>query len=144
MNLEARKPGIELGNFELTDRILAAAVRVHTELGPGYLEGLYEEAVAIELTRSEIPFERQKPVSILYCDQKVGEHRLDLLVAGKIIVELKAISALENIHFAIVRSYLKATGLEDGLLLNFASVKLVVKRVTREYRPRTSREDIIF
>lgn len=133
-----------MGNVGLTDRILGAAVQVHSELRPGYLEGVYEEALALELTRSDITFERQKPISIFYCDRKVGEHRLDLLVAGKVVVELKAISALENIHFAIVRSYLKATGLEDGLLLNFASVKLIVKRVTREYRPRTLREDIIF
>ena len=144
MNLETRKPGIELGNTDLTDRIIAAAIRVHKELGPGFLEILYEEALAIELASSDISFERQKPIPILYCGRVIGEHRLDLLVAGKVVVELKAISALEDIHFAIVRSYLKGTGVDDGLLLNFASTKLTVKRVGREYRPRLLREEISF
>jgi GxxExxY protein len=144
MNLETRKPGIELGNSELTDRILAAAIRVHKELGPGFLEVLYEEALAIELGSSDVSFERQKPIPILYRGRVIGEHRLDLLVEGKVVIELKAISALEDIHFAIVRSYLKATNLDDGLLLNFATVKLTVKRVGREYRPRSLREDITF
>ena len=144
MNLETRKPGIELGNSDLTDRILAAAIRVHKELGPGFLEVLYEEALTIELGSSDIPFERQKPIPILYRGRVIGEHRLDLLVDGKVVIELKAISALEDIHFAIVRSYLKATNLDDGLLLNFATVKLTVKRVGREYRPRSLREDTTF
>jgi GxxExxY protein len=144
MNLETRKPGIELGNTDLTDRIIAAAIRVHKELGPGFLEMLYEEALAIELASSDISFERQRPVPILYRGRVIGEHRLDLLIAGKVVVELKAISALEDIHFAIVRSYLKATGVDDGLLLNFASTKLTVKRVGREYRPRSLREEISF
>ena len=144
MNLETRKPGIELGNTDLTDRILAAAIRVHKELGPGFLEGLYEEALAIELGSSDISFERQKSIPILYRGNVIGAHRLDLLVDGKVVIELKAISALEDIHFAIVRSYLKATRLDDALLLNFASVKLTVKRVGREYRPRSLREDITF
>jgi GxxExxY protein len=144
MNLETRKPGIELGNSDLTDRILAAAIRVHKELGPGFLEVLYEEALAIELESSHISFERQKPIPILYHGRVIGEHRLDLLIDGKVVIELKAISALEDIHFAIVRSYLKATNLDDALLLNFASVKLTVKRVGREYRPRSLREGITF
>lgn len=144
MNLETRKPGIELGNSELTDRILAAAIRVHKELGPGFLEVLHEEALAIELGGLDISFERQKPIPILYRGRVIGEHRLDLQVEGKVVIELKAISALEDIHFAIVRSYLKATDLDDGLLLNFATVKLTVKRVGREYRPRSLREDITF
>ena len=144
MNLETRKPGIELGNSDLTDRILAAAIRVHKKLGPGFLEVLYEEALAIELGSSDISFERQKSIPILYRGRVIGEQRLDLLVDGKVVIELKAISALEDIHFAIVRSSLKATNLDDGLLLNFATVKLTVKRVGREYRPRSLREDITF
>jgi GxxExxY protein len=144
MNQESRKVGIELGNTELTDRIIAAAIRVHRELGPGFLEMLYEEALTIELGCSDVPFERQKAIPILYRGSVIGEHRLDLLVARKVVVELKAISTLEDVHFAIVRSYLKATGVDDGLLLNFASTKLTVKRVGREYRPRSSREDISF
>jgi len=134
MNLETRKPGIELGNTELTDRIIAAGIRVHKELGPGFLEIMYEEALAIELTTAGISFERQKLLPVFYREHLIGEHRLDLVVERKIVVELKAISALEDIHYAIVRSYLKAADLADALLLNFASPRLTVKRVGREYQ----------
>jgi GxxExxY protein len=142
MNLEARKPGAELGNFQLTEQIIAAAIRVHKELGPGFLEIMYEEALAIELATAGIAFERQKLLPVFYREHLIGEHRLDLLVEGKVILELKAISELEKVHFAIVRSYLKASGLQDALLLNFASTRLTVKRVGREYRPDSA--DISF
>lgn len=135
MNLETRKPGKELGNVALTERVIAAAIRVHKELGPGFLEIMYEEALAIELASGGIAFERQKLLPVFYHEHLIGEHRLDLVVESKVILELKAISQLEKIHFAIVRSYLKASGLDDALLLNFASTTLVVKRVGREYRP---------
>jgi GxxExxY protein len=79
-----------------------------------------------------IQFVRQKPVTLFYKDHQIGEHRLDFLVENHIVVELKAIKALEDIHFAIGRSYLKATNLQDGLLLNFASVPLTIKRFCRE------------
>ena len=140
MNQEVRKPGNELGFRDFTDQIIGAAIRVHTELGPGFLESLYEEALAVELRLLGLPFERQKPVPIFYRGHAIGEHRLDLLVQSSVVVELKAISALENIHFAIVRSYLKALGLSDGLLLNFAATRLVVKRIGREYHPRSPEE----
>src|SRR6266849_7005322 len=133
MNLEARKPGNELGNRELTDRVIAAAIRVHKELGPGFLEIMYEEALAIELAGAGISFERQKLLPVFYREHVIGEHRLDLVVEGKVIIELKAISDLEDIHYAIVRSYLEAADLVDALLLNFATSCLTVKRVGREY-----------
>ncbi|MEY2494365.1 MAG: hypothetical protein QOJ45_857 [Verrucomicrobiota bacterium] len=126
---------MELGNFELTERIIAAAIRVHKELGPGFLELMYEEALAIELASAGITFQRQKLLPVFYREHLIGEHRLDLVVEGKLILEPQAISQLEKIHFAIVRSYLKASGLDDALLLNFASTRRVVKRVGREYRP---------
>lgn len=135
MNLEARKPGKELGNKDLTERIIAAAIRVHRELGPGFLETMYEEALAIEFSAAGISFERQKLLPIFYREHLIGEHRLDFLIEQKVILELKAIAAFENIHFAIVRSYLKACSLDDGLLLNFATPRLTVKRVGREYHP---------
>jgi GxxExxY protein len=74
----------------------------------------------------------EKTVPLFYKDHQIGEHRLDFLVEDRIIVELKAISALEDIHFAIGRSYLKATSLQDGLLLNFATAPLTIKRFYRE------------
>jgi GxxExxY protein len=144
MNLEARKPGNELRNRELTDRIIAAAIRVHKELGPGFLEIMYEEALAIELAVAGIAFERQKLLPIFYREHLIGEHRLDLVVERRVILELKAISALEDVHFAIVRSYLKAANLSDALLLNLASTRLTVKRVGREYRPKLESEEVNF
>jgi GxxExxY protein len=74
----------------------------------------------------------QKPIPLFYRDHQIGEHRLDFLVENKIIVELKAIEALENVHFAIVRRYLKAAGLADGLIVNFSTMPLTVRRVRRE------------
>jgi GxxExxY protein len=134
---------MKLQNTALTDRIIAAAIRVHRELGPGFLEVMYEEALAIELGAAGIGFERQKLLPVFYREHLVGEHRLDFLVEQKVILELKAISALEDIHFAIVRSYLKAANLDDALLLNFANARLTVKRVGREYHPTTKGEDLV-
>jgi GxxExxY protein len=132
MNQESRKVGKDLRNRKLTDGIISAAIRVHRELGPGFLESVYEEALAVEFALSGIQFIRQKPIPLFYKDHQIGEHRLDFLVEEKIVVELKAISALEDIHFAVGRSYLKATSLEDGLLLNFATIPLTIKRFCRE------------
>jgi GxxExxY protein len=143
MNLEARKPGSELGNKELTERIIAAAVRVHKEPGPGFLEVMYDEALAIEFAAVSISFERQKLLPVFYRERLIGEHRLDFVVEQKAIVELKAISALEDIHFAIVRSYLKAANLAEALLLNFATAWLTVMRVGREYHPTIKGEDFV-
>jgi GxxExxY protein len=134
---------MELQNKHLTERIIAAAIRVHKELRPGFLETMYEEALAIELAAGGLAFERQKLLPVFYREHLIGEHRLDFLVEGNVIVELKAISALEDIHFAIVRSYLKAANMDDALLLNFATARLTVKRVGREYHPTTKGEDLV-
>jgi GxxExxY protein len=134
---------MELQNKHLTQRIISAAIRVHKELGPGFLEAMYEEALAIELTAAGLAFERQKLLPVFYREHLIGEHRLEFLVEGKVIVELKAISALEDIHFAIVRSYLKAANLDDALLLNFATARVTIKRVGREYHPTIKGEDLL-
>jgi GxxExxY protein len=132
MSEESRNAGKELRDSEITDAIIAAAIAVHRELGPGFLESIYEQALAVEFALRGIAFVRQKPIPLFYRDHQIGEHRLDFLVDDKIVVELKAIDGLENVHFAIVRSYLKASGLADGLILNFSSMPLTVKRVRRE------------
>ena len=119
----------KLAHEELTGRIIACAIEVHKALGPGFLESIYEAGIVVELNRAGLKVEQQKPLPIYYREVLVGEHRLDLLVENLIVVELKAISELEDIHFAIVCSYLKAAGLEHGLLLNFATMPLTVKRV---------------
>src|SRR5437016_1016475 len=142
MNQESRKTGKNLRDSQITQPIIAAAIRVHRALGPGFLESVYEEALAVEFALSGIQFVRQKPVPLFYKDHQVGEHRLDFLVEGTIVVELKAIRSLEDIHFAIGRSYLKATNLDDGLLLNFATITLTIKRFCRE-RAATEPTDLL-
>ena len=134
MNEESRKAGKNLRNAETANQIIAAAIRVHRELGPGFLESIYEEVSAVEFALSGIQFIRQHPVPLFYRDHQIGERRLDFLVEGKIVVELKAVSELQDIHFAIGRSYLKATNLQDGLLFNFATTPLTIKRFCRERR----------
>jgi GxxExxY protein len=116
----------------LAHAVIGAAIEVHRHLGPGFLEGVYEEALAVELALRGIPFERQKPVPVSYKGQDVGEGRVDFLVARGLLVELKAVEALAPVHQAQVISYLKATGLHLGLLINFnvpvlrAGIKRVV------------------
>jgi GxxExxY protein len=120
---------VDVDNEELIRQIIGAAIAVHKELGPGFVESVYEVALGIELDRLGLRYERQKTVDILYRGQKVGEHRLDLLVENAVVVENKATLALDKIFFVVVRSYLKAMKLRDALLLNFASMPLTIKRV---------------
>ena len=142
MNQESRKTGKSLRDSEITQQIIAAAIRVHRGLGPGFLELIYEEALAVEFALSGIQFVRQYTVPLFYRDHQIGEHRLDFLVEGKIVVELKAVSRLEDIHFAIGRSYLKAISLHDGLLFNFATTPLTIQRFCRE-RAKSASPDLL-
>lgn len=121
--------GDEYPDSALTERIIKAAIIVHSRLGPGFLESAYEEALCIELRKAGIAFERQKIVDVLYDGQKIAEHRLDLYIEGCVVVELKAIQDVLPIHYSVVRSYLKATGSRTGLLLNFFSMPLMIKRI---------------
>ena len=114
---------------ELSSRILAAALDVHKALGPGFLERIYQKAMEVALNHRSVPFERQKEIPVVFEGENVGLQKLDLLVAEECIVELKAVKGLEDIHFAQVRSYLRATGLHVGLLLTFNATTLVIKRV---------------
>ncbi len=114
---------------ELSERIIGCGIRVHRGLGPGFLEKVYEEALTIELTKANLGVDRQKTVPIAYEGRVVGEHRLDLLVAGRVVVELKACRNLEDIHLATARSYLKATRLPLALVMNFSKPTLEIRRV---------------
>lgn len=120
---------MELIEAELSHQIIGCCIEVHRVLGPGFLEKVYEEAVAVEFARTRLAFERQKLVVVYYADQPVGEHRLDFLVEARVILELKACRALEDVHFAISRSYLKATGCALALVVNFAQPKVEIRRV---------------
>lgn len=123
---------MSLEHEALTEKIIGAAIAVHRTLGPGFVESVYENALVVELRRRGLRAAQQLETPVLYRGEEVGKHRLDLLVEGTIVVENKAIKEVEDIHFVIVRSYLKAVGLRHGLILNFAQSTLQVKRVTRE------------
>lgn len=109
---------------ELAHQVIGAAIEVHRILGPGFLESVYEEALAIELDIRNIPYERQKPITLLFKGRAVGDFRLDFLIGGQLIVELKAVEVIHPIYPAKVIHYLKACGLELGLLINFHVVLL--------------------
>ena len=118
-----------LEHEELTEKIIGAAIEVHRRLGPGFVESVYENALVIELRKRGLKVEQQREVVISYDGEEVGRHRLDLFVEDTFVVELKTVKNLEDIHFAIVKSYLRAVGKEHGLLLNFAKVTLEARRV---------------
>lgn len=116
---------------QLAYEVIGAAIEVHRELGPGYNESIYEEAMAIELELRGIPFKRQLAMPVMYKGRVVGEGRLDMLVAEDLVVEYKAVESLLPVHLAQVLSYLKAVRRRLGLLINFnvAVLKEGVKRV---------------
>jgi GxxExxY protein len=118
-----------LEHQDLTKQIIGAAIAVHKKLGPGFIESIYENALVIELKSRGLTVDQQFDVPVEYDCIEVGRHRLDLLVNKTIVVELKAIREFEDIHFAVVRSYLKALKLEHGLLINFGKLTIDVKRV---------------
>ncbi|MBI2932814.1 MAG: GxxExxY protein [Planctomycetes bacterium] len=128
--------GLKLGHEKLTGRIIGAAIEVHKALGPGYTESVYENALAVELRGQSISFVRQVSVPVLYRGLEVGLHRLDLYVADLVVVELKAVRDLEDVHFAIVRSYLRAIARRHSLILNFAKPTLEAKRVVASEWPQ--------
>ena len=125
---ELAEPDEELNR--LSDAVIGAAIEVHRVLGPGFLESVYEEALCVELGLKGIPFVRQAPVAVDYKGHPVGEARLDLLVDGRLAVELKAVESLLPIHKAQVRSYLCATGYPLGLLINL-NVRVLTDGVKR-------------
>ena len=108
----------------LAGAVIGAAISVHRELGPGYLESVYEEALALELRMAGVPFERQVMVAVMYRGQEVGQGKLDMLVDRQLVVELKAVDRLAPIHRAQMISYLKATGCMLGLVINFNETTL--------------------
>jgi GxxExxY protein len=123
------EPDVELD--ESARAVIGAAIEVHRRMGPGLEESLYSGALCIELRQRQIPFERQVEVPVSYRDELVGKRRLDLLVGGRLVVELKAVEMLTPLHAAQVRTYLKITNLKLGLLINFNSIILKdgIKRV---------------
>ncbi len=121
---------------DLTHTIIAAAIDVHRALGPGLVEAIYEECLARELTLRGLTFERQKPLPVVYKGEKLeAGYRADLVVANRIIVEIKAVDAVAPVHEAVVLTYLRLSGCRLGLLLNFhvAVLKDGIRRYINGY-----------
>lgn len=116
---------------ELTGRVIGAAIEVHRHLGPGFLESIYEKALCFEFQLRNIRFENQKEITVPYKTFSLSGQRLDLLVEGLLILELKAVDAIAPIHEAQLLSYLKSTGLRAGLLINFnvQQLKMGIRRM---------------
>ena len=112
-------------------------IRVHQVLGPGFVERVYHNALVLELSASDLEIEPEKEIVVRYRDHVVGKHRLDLVVGGVVVIELKTVDELSKAHYAQLRSYLKAANLHIGLLVNFAKEKADFRRVeiTTQYNP---------
>ncbi len=114
---------------ETTGQILGAAMKVHSNLGNGFQEVIYQRALAIEFNKIHLDFVRELEMPIYYDGQEIGERRVDFLVDSKISVEIKAVMNLENVHLAQGKNYLEAYNLEVGLLINFGKPSLEWKRL---------------
>jgi len=114
---------------ELTDKIIACAYDVYNQLGFGFSEKVYENAMMIKIAQKNLTAVQQVPVNVFFEKQLVGEYFPDLLVESKVIVELKAVSTLSKVHEAQLVNYLKATGIKVGLLVNFGEKLKIVRRV---------------
>ena len=121
----------EYAYSELTGKIIGCAMEVHRILGNGFQEVIYQRALAIEMKLQGLSFVREQEMEIGYKGEQIGTRRVDFFVEGKIMVELKAITVLENDHLAQAINYLEAYGLEIGLLINFGGRSLVYKRVMK-------------
>jgi GxxExxY protein len=121
---------------EITEIIIGCTIKVHRVLGPGLLESAYEECLFYELNKTDLNIEKQKPLPLIYEDVKLEcGYRMDIVVENKVIVEIKSVEALHDIHLAQILTYLKLSNTKVGLLINFNELKLIdgVKRVVNKY-----------
>ncbi len=114
---------------EITERIIGCAMKVHSFLGNGFQEVIYQRALGIEMNTEKLYFEREKEMPVLYKGIVIGTRRVDFFVAQKIMVELKALIKLEDVHLAQAKNYLEAYNMETGLLINFGAKSLEFKRI---------------
>lgn len=125
-----------LVNDALTHKIIGCAMRVHTTLGSGFQELIYQRAMEVELAYEDVGFVAEKEMPIYYRDVKIGTRRVDLFIENSIMVELKAIIQLEDVHLAQAINYLEAYNMQTGLLINFGSQSLTFKRLyNKKYKP---------
>lgn len=118
---------------EITRTVIGCSYTVSNTLGPGFLEKVYENALAHELRSQGLAVEQQKGLTVYYRDIVVGEYLADLLIENCVVVELKAVRAFDDIHLAQCLNYLKATGIRVGLLINFGTQKVQIKRVVNSF-----------
>lgn len=114
---------------EITEKIIGSCMKVHAALGNGFQEVIYQRALEIEMQEAELHFARELSMPIYYKGKQIGERRVDFFVEEKIMVELKAIINLENVHLAQAKNYLEAYNMQVGLLINFGSISLQFKRL---------------
>ena len=114
---------------DITEKIIGAAYNVHNNLGSGFLEKVYQNSLAIELRSLDFLFDMEKPIKVYYRGEIVGDYIADIIVDGKVILEIKAIKELSSIHEVQLVNYLKATGIEVGLLINFGKSVQIKRRV---------------
>lgn len=120
---------VEYKYQELTGKIIGAAMEVHNHLGNGFQEVIYQRALSIEMRLQGIAYEREKEMPLTYKDYNIGTRRVDFFVDKKIMVEIKAVKELEDVHLAQAINYLEAYKMEMGLLMNFGNTKLQFKRI---------------
>ena len=126
----------------LTEKIIGCAMKVHRTLGPGFLESVYENAFAHEMRKAGLRVECQVPIQVYYDGVVVGDFSADMRVEGRILIENKAVLALNTTHEVQLVNYLTATGIEIGLLVNFGAARLDVKRKHRTYRKAGFGQDV--
>lgn len=117
---------------EVSERIIGCAYRVANTLGNGFLEKVYENALAYELTKSGLKVEQQKRINVFYDSTLVGEYVADLIVEDSVVVETKTARTIDEVHMAQCLNYLKATGLKLALLLNFGTPRITIRRVVND------------
>ena len=121
---------------DCTSKIIGCAMRVHSTLGNGFQEVIYQRALQIEMRLSGLGFQREMEMSIFYRDEQIGTRRVDFFVDGAIMVELKAVIQLEDVHLAQAINYLEAYNMQTGLLINFGSKSLQFKRLlNKKFKP---------
>src|SRR5947207_6660797 len=121
---------------EITEKIIGSSMKVHSALGNGFQEVIYQRALEIEMEEAGLHFVRELSMPVYYKRRQIGERRVDFFVEEKIMVEIKAIIQLENVHLAQAKNYLEAYNMEVGLLINFGSISLEFKRIeNQKYRP---------
>lgn len=125
-------------DYDLAGRVIGIAMEVHRTLGPGFVESVYENALLVELAASQLAFESQKTLKVIYKNQCVGDFVADIIVDKALIIELKSVQSLLPIHEVQLVNYLTATGIEEGVLLNSGSGSLQLKKKFRKPKPNNN------